>query len=114
MITTTTTLPSRLCHSIASWYRRKYVAAFDATIVLALRTRPPPEHTLRVRHHLAYLRPGISQELLLVCLNDGGETTSVRRVQSGSGEQSEDELRPGRVAGDVDKKRIGRAAHVGV
>lgn len=44
-------------------------------------------------------------------MNDCGETTSVRRVQRGSREQSEDELRPGRVAGDVDKKRIGRAAH---
>jgi hypothetical protein len=46
-----------------------------------------------------------------VCMNDCGEATFVWRVQRGSGEQSEDDLRPGRMAGDADEKRIGRAAY---
>jgi hypothetical protein len=38
----------------------------------------------------------VAQEVLLVCMNDCGEATFVWRVQRGSGEQSEDDLRPGR------------------
>jgi hypothetical protein len=56
-------------------YLSKSILKSALSVLSSLRTRPPPEHTFRVRDHLAYLRSRIAQEVLLVCFSADGQLT---------------------------------------